>query len=325
MPLSATPDRDQQDHAHAQRCHHQRGDQYAGGKLGQDDGAQDADPLGKEAAHELARGAAHEHQGKAEADARNARALGDEQEREEGEKAGAAGAVDELDGAEQRKARRIGEAPSRRRGLRAGGVRARAAHAAGAREQHQREDADAGDDRPIEHDAAAPADGDDAETDGCRDRHLADVADEIVDAERGPPRRGHVGARDQRRGDRVLHGRADARQQDQAADGRVALGRRQQGKCERPRGACPRPAAPARPPAPPACPPAAAGTPAPSSRPCAGCRPAHRRGRRPGPRWRAARKGRRRCRRARSGRRRWRTVCGAPTGPRPAIPPHDAR
>ena len=98
-------DRDQQDHAHAQRCHHQRGDQYAGGKLGQDHRAQDADALGKEAAHELARRAADEHQGKAEADARNAGALGHEQEREEGEKAGAAGAVDELDGAEQRKAR----------------------------------------------------------------------------------------------------------------------------------------------------------------------------------------------------------------------------
>ena len=128
---------------------------------------------------------------------------------------------------------RIGEAPSwRRRAFAPADVTLGRRHAVGAREQHQREDADAGDDRAIEHDAAAPADGDDAETDGGRDRHLADVAGEIVDAERGPSRRGHVGARDQRRGDRVLHGRADPRQQDQAADGRVALGRRQQGKGE---------------------------------------------------------------------------------------------
>ena len=37
---------------------------------------------------------------------------------------------------------------------------------------------------------------------------------------------------DERRGDRVLHGRADAGQQDEAAEGGVALGRRQQGEGE---------------------------------------------------------------------------------------------
>ena len=112
----------EQQHGPAQRREHHRGDQGTRRQLRQDDGAQDADTLGDQPAHELAGGAADEDEREAEADARHARAFGDQQEREEREEACAAGAVDELDGAEQREAGGIGETPARgrcRRGLRA--------------------------------------------------------------------------------------------------------------------------------------------------------------------------------------------------------------
>ena len=101
--------RDEQQHRPGQRRDDHRRDQQAGGQLGENDGAQDADALGDKPAHELARCAADEYEGQSEADTGHARTLGDEQEREEGEEARAAGAVDELDGTEQREARGIGE------------------------------------------------------------------------------------------------------------------------------------------------------------------------------------------------------------------------
>ena len=104
--------RNEQQHRPAERRRDHGGNQDAGRQLGEDDGAQDADPLGNEPAHELARRAADEDEGESEADAGHARTLGDEQEREEGEEAGAAGAVDELDGAEQREPGWVRETPS---------------------------------------------------------------------------------------------------------------------------------------------------------------------------------------------------------------------
>ena len=109
--------------------------------------------------------------------------------------------------------------------------RTRALGAAGqACQRHQRDDADASDDDTVEDDAAAPADGHDAEPHGRRDNHLAHIADEIVDAERGAAGRGGIDLRDQRRGDRVLDRRADAGQQNEGTQRGIALGRRQQ--CE---------------------------------------------------------------------------------------------
>ena len=115
--------RNEQQHRPGEGCGNHGGDQQAGRQFGQNDGAQDADPLGDEPAHELARRAADEDKGESKADAGHARSLGDEQEGKEGEEAGAAGAVDELDGAQQREPNWICETPTLRRRWRRRGAR----------------------------------------------------------------------------------------------------------------------------------------------------------------------------------------------------------
>jgi hypothetical protein len=89
-----------------------------------------------------------------------------------------------------------------------------------------------GDERTIEHDAAAPADGHDRKADGRGNSHFAGIARKIVDAQRRSPRTRRIGPRDERRCDRMLHGRADPGEQDHRCNRGIALRCGEHGKAD---------------------------------------------------------------------------------------------
>ena len=163
----------------------------AGRRLREDDGADHAQPLGERAAGELAGRAAREHEHERHPDRRHRRALGDEQEGQEREEGGARRVVDDVHRGQGPEAAQISDAPA---AARAAGPRpvacgsvAPPACEPGEDDDHQHRGG-----QPEQRVAArglSPADPGGDEDHGGRHHHLAEVAREVVRAERHPPGR----------------------------------------------------------------------------------------------------------------------------------------
>ena len=218
MPLSIAPEERQERQRRVQREHEQGGDARGGAALGDHHRPQHPDPMTEPAADELSRGPSGEDEREPPADAPYRRALAGEEKGQEGEEPHAYGGVEHAGRGEvdEGGALRAGRSATRRPVARV--------HP-GARRQ---EDRDRGSDDHAEAghpaDGAAPGEDGDQEGHKCRQGRFAQVATEVVRAERRSraTRCRGVGARHRRRADRMLHARPRTGERESDAQPRQA-------------------------------------------------------------------------------------------------------
>ncbi len=197
------PEQRQQDHGGRQRQVDHGQDQQRRAAFGGQHRADHAHARAEPTAHELAGGAADEHQRERGAHHRRRDALGLHQERQEGQQPHAHRRVEHADREQQRKARAGALRVTARRLV--GGSRV-TRHVRQPQRDHQRHHHAERRHRPQ---GMAPRHEGDQQRDGRRQRGFPQVAREVVDAER-PARLAPIHARDGTRGQRMLRARAAA-------------------------------------------------------------------------------------------------------------------